>query len=598
MFRSGFFWKLYAILVVLILFLAGLVGVLVTSWIESDSLDEIQASLQARAVLLKEVAGSGLELEDPSSLQSHVESLGRELKTRITLIADDGHVAADSHEDPSGMDNHGNRPEVAAARSQGSGSSVRFSSTLSQEMMYFALPVVSGGKRVGFVRTALSLEEIESRLTGIRLLVLGIAGFAALIALVLGFFLARNLTRPLSEMTSVAGSIAAGDYSWRLGDPARKDEIGQLQLALQEMALSSKERIERIVSNRNELAAILGGMVEGVVAIDLEERVLHMNSIAGELLSAAPEGSLGRRIWEVTGVRDVGNILVDVLNQGTEIKRSLRIARRPRDEVIEMRSSPLLDGEGRISGAVVVLHNVTELQRLETVRQDFVANVSHELKTPIAAIRALVETLIDDSEMDPAVRERFLGKIRAQSFRLSSIVTDLLTLSRLESEGAAPRFIAVDLRKTVEACLKVFQPTGEEKGIQVESSLPDTPVWIQGDEEALGQMVNNLLDNALKYTGEGGEVSVRVNADDGWAFVEVRDTGIGIEPLELERIFERFYRVDKARSRELGGTGLGLSIVKHIVRTHKGEVQVESSPGKGSAFTIRLPLATIPVLQP
>jgi two-component system phosphate regulon sensor histidine kinase PhoR len=260
-----------------------------------------------------------------------------------------------------------------------------------------------------------------------------------------------------------------------------------------------------------------------------------------------------------------------------------------------MHSSPLLDGDGKVTGAIVVLHDVTELHRLENVRKDFVGNVSHELKTPITAVRALAETLMDDSEMDSAVRKRFLGKIREQSFRLSSIVTDLLTLSRLESEGGAIQFSELDLRETVRASVKALQSTGEGRGVQVESDLRDVPIQILGDEEALGQMVTNLLDNALKYTPEGGRVWVQLRAEGQWAIVEVHDTGIGIEPAEQERIFERFYRVDKARSRELGGTGLGLSIVKHIARTHKGDVTVESSLGAGSSFIIRLPLSPVAV---
>jgi two-component system phosphate regulon sensor histidine kinase PhoR len=256
-----------------------------------------------------------------------------------------------------------------------------------------------------------------------------------------------------------------------------------------------------------------------------------------------------------------------------------------------MRSSPLLDGDGSVTGSVVVLHDISELLRLETVRKDFVANVSHELKTPIAAIRALVETLLDDAETELSLRIRFLGKIRAQSFRLSSIVTDLLALSRLESGGGPGEFAILDLRDSVLGAVKAFQLAGEESGLQIESLIPDSPVRILGDEEALGQMMRNLLDNAVKYTPEGGEIWVQLREEDNMAVVEVRDTGIGIDAAEQERIFERFYRVDKARSRELGGTGLGLSIVKHIARTHKGEITVASSLKKGSSFVVCLPLA-------
>lgn len=595
MLRSGLFWKLYAILVALVILVAGLAGVLVSIRIQAESLAEIERSLQARAQLLEEIVASSLTAQGSDDIQARIQSLGDQLGTRLTVLGKDGRVLADSQEQPRNMSNHGSRPEVLAARSQGSGSSVRLSDTLGTEMMYFALPVFANGQLTGYVRTALSTASVDLRLEGLRYLVMGTAGLAAVVALIIGFFLTRSVIRPLSEMTAVAESIASGNYDWQLPDTSRKDEIGKFESALSQMALSSRNRMEKIIANRNELAAILGGMVEGVVAVDVEQSILHMNSVSGGMLGASPEESLGKKIWDVTKVKEVADVLTDVLKGGTEIKRKLRITGTPRDEVIEMHSSPLLDGDGKVTGAIVVLHDVTELHRLENVRKDFVGNVSHELKTPITAVRALAETLMDDSEMDSAVRKRFLGKIREQSFRLSSIVTDLLTLSRLESEGGAIQFSELDLRETVRASVKALQSTGEGRGVQVESDLRDAPIQILGDEEALGQMVTNLLDNALKYTPEGGRVWVQLRAEGQWAFVEVHDTGIGIEPAEQERIFERFYRVDKARSRELGGTGLGLSIVKHIARTHKGDVTVESSLGAGSSFIIRLPLSPVAV---
>jgi two-component system phosphate regulon sensor histidine kinase PhoR len=595
MLRSGLFWKLYAILVALVILVAGLAGVLVSIRIQAESLAEIERSLQARAQLLEEIVASSLTAQGSDDIQARIQSLGDQLGTRLTVLGKDGRVLADSQEQPRNMSNHGSRPEVLAARSQGSGSSVRLSDTLGTEMMYFALPVFANGQLTGYVRTALSTASVDLRLEGLRYLVMGTAGLAAVVALIIGFFLTRSVIRPLSEMTAVAESIASGNYDWQLPDTSRKDEIGKFESALSQMALSSRNRMEKIIANRNELAAILGGMVEGVVAVDVEQSILHMNSVSGGMLGASPEESLGKKIWDVTKVKEVADVLTDVLKGGTEIKRKLRITGTPRDEVIEMHSSPLLDGDGKVTGAIVVLHDVTELHRLENVRKDFVGNVSHELKTPITAVRALAETLMDDSEMDSAVRKRFLGKIREQSFRLSSIVTDLLTLSRLESEGGAIQFSELDLRETVRASVKALQSTGEGRGVQVESDLRDAPIQILGDEEALGQMVTNLLDNALKYTPEGGRVWVQLRAEGQWAIVEVHDTGIGIEPAEQERIFERFYRVDKARSRELGGTGLGLSIVKHIARTHKGDVTVESSLGAGSSFIIRLPLSPVAV---
>jgi two-component system phosphate regulon sensor histidine kinase PhoR len=264
---------------------------------------------------------------------------------------------------------------------------------------------------------------------------------------------------------------------------------------------------------------------------------------------------------------------------------------------IEMHAGPLTGGRGEVVGAVLVLNDVSELRRLEAIRRDFVANVSHELKTPLTAIRGLVETILDDPEMPVDVRQRFLERIEEQTQRLSTLVTDLLTLSRLESESSRREREVVDFRGVVDSSVRRLRGVAEGKGIHLETAFDGDALWVLGDEEQLRQMVDNLVDNAVKYTPEGGRVAVRLRAatEEGTGqtecLLEVDDTGIGIEPRHQERIFERFYRVDKARSRELGGTGLGLSIVKHIAKDTGGSVSLESRPGLGSTFRVRLPLA-------
>ena len=296
-------------------------------------------------------------------------------------------------------------------------------------------------------------------------------------------------------------------------------------------------------------------------------------------------------IWEVTRISQVCDILSRTLRSGRDVKDELRLATRSQDRVVEMLASPLLDGEGELVGAVVVLHDVSDLHRLQTVRRDFVANASHELKTPIAAIRALVETVIDDQSMRSSDQAHFLARIRNQSMRLSSLVADLLTLSRLESSPGGPELRPIDLRESFKGAVQALLPTGEDRGITVHTEVPNNPVQVLGDPEALGQLTTNLLDNAIKYTGRGGHVWVRLKTGNGQAVIEVQDTGMGIAPQDQSRVFERFYRVDKARSRELGGTGLGLSIVKHIAAIHQGRVFVESTPGIGSTFRASFPIA-------
>jgi two-component system phosphate regulon sensor histidine kinase PhoR len=278
------------------------------------------------------------------------------------------------------------------------------------------------------------------------------------------------------------------------------------------------------------------------------------------------------------------------MRNGSEQNREVRLPAERRDRVLLLQASPLRDAAGELSGAVLVLHDVTELRHLEEVRRDFVANVSHEVKTPLTAIRGMVETILEDPSMDEPTRNRFLERVRSQAGRLSALVTDLLTLSRVERREEAPEKGTLDLRGPVRESFEQQTSEGEDKGLSMEIETPDSPVPVFGDMEALRQAVDNLLSNAVRYTPSEGRIWVRLRTEGEFAVVEVQDTGIGIEPRHQERVFERFYRVDKARSRELGGTGLGLSIVKHITIAHEGSVSLESAPGQGSTFRIRLPL--------
>ena len=590
MIRSRFSWKLTAGLLLPILISAAIVGGLSVRSMEEDSREEVRRSLAAQAALLRTVAAAGLGQPCESVLKREVRSLGKEIGTRLTVIDAQGLVLADSREDPSSMGNLASRPEIMAVRSHGSGIATRFSHGLGVSVMHLALPIEDDGRLLGYARASRSLSEINQRLARLRTVVALGAALAILTAVVLGLVLARNFVKPVQAMTAVAEGMARGDYNRRL--PAtRTDELGDLARALNQTAKSSQNRMDTIITDRNKLLSLLKGMVEGVVAVDRDERVLQMNSAAGEILGASPETSVSKPIWEVTRVRQVCDTLSRTLKNRRDVKDELRLATRSQDQVVEMLASPLFDGEGELVGAVVVLHDVSDLHRLQTVRRDFVANASHELKTPIAAIRALVETVIDDQSMRSSDQAHFLGKIWNQSMRLSSLVTDLLTLSRLESSPGGPELRPIDLRESFSVAVHALLPTGEERGIAVHTEVPEDPVQVLGDPEALGQLTTNLLDNAIKYTNRGGRVWVRLKTENGQALIEVQDTGMGIAPQDQARVFERFYRVDKARSRELGGTGLGLSIVKHIAVIHRGQVFVESTPGIGSTFRASLPIA-------
>ncbi len=591
--RSRFFWKLYGSYVVLSVLTVATVGVLVGKRITADSLSTVENSLHVRAVLLRDVSVQSFEQAD--SLQSRVATLGTEADTRFTVISADGTVIADSDADPATMDNHGTRPEVLAARDHGSGTSTRFSRTVERRMMYHALAIREGDELVGYVRSALPLTAIEERLGDLQQVIVSAGVIVTLVAILVGLFVTRRVTSSLVSMTGVAEAIAGGMYSKRV-ETRSKDEIGKLSSAFNKMATELEQRIATITEDRGKLLAVLSGMVEGVVAVDRDLRVLHLNASAARVLDVDNGGSIGKPIGEVTNFDKVHETIGQAIKQAKEVTDEISLHVDARERIVELHAAPLRDGHPMPSGVVLVLHDLTELRRLETVRQDFVANVSHELKTPITAIRGLIETVMDDGEMPAQTRNRFLRKVQDQSMRLSLLVTDLLTLSRLESEDGVLHSETVELRGVVRGSVRTFQATAEEKRVSLSVDMPETPLKVSGDWDALELVVNNLLDNALKYTPSGGSINVRMRSESDEVFVEIEDSGIGISPDHHDRIFERFYRVDKARSRELGGTGLGLSIVKHVCKVHGGAVAVRSVPGSGATFTVRLPAASQPAV--
>ncbi|MGH9379009.1 MAG: ATP-binding protein [Thermoanaerobaculia bacterium] len=424
--------------------------------------------------------------------------------------------------------------------------------------------------------------QVAERLARARGAIYTGAGVSAAVALLLGLWVTRRVTRPIIAVTERAEALAAGKTGGAVWLD-RDDEIGRLTDAFNRMDAELSERLERLGRERAELAVILSSMVEGVVALDAEERIVHLNEAAIRLLKLPPATSRGERIWEVVRSQPVLTALRRVADADGALQ-SGRAGVELDQRFLELHTAPTEGG-----GAVLVVHDLTELKRLEAVRRDFVANVSHELKTPVTAIVGLVETLLADEAMPPETRRRFLERTAEQTRRLSDLVTDLLALSRLEGRPEQVAQEPVDLSSVAHAALSVHRPAAEARRLTLEEEVTDG-VTVTGDTEALRQAVDNLLSNAIRYTPEGGRVRLALLRDARRAVLAVQDTGIGIERQHLQRIFERFYRVESARSRELGGTGLGLSIVKHVARTHGGEVEVESTPGVGSTFRIWLPL--------
>lgn len=414
-----------------------------------------------------------------------------------------------------------------------------------------------------------------------------LAAVAGLTAAALGAcWSACRLRGPVARLTEAAQALARNSVNQPL-PISSSDELGVLTAAFNDMGQNLTDTVARMHWELEQLRAVFRSMAEGVVVIDGDQRILFLNEAGSRMLNVALDGSHGKRLWEVVRHRQLLEA-VELVFREDHYRCELDWT-GPEPKVFSLHGSRL-PGEP-LQGAVLVLHDITHVRRLERVRQDFVANVSHELKTPLAAIKATVETLLDGAIEDPEHNVRFLQRVHENAERLHFLVQDLLTLSRIESGEERIETAPLAVAPVIESCVSRQVDRAKAKQLRLLQEPPPEPILAVADEEALAQILDNLVDNAIKYTPSGGTITLRWYAHDGWAVIEVADTGVGIPEKDLGRIFERFYRVDKARSRELGGTGLGLSIVKHLVQALGGSVQASSQLGVGSTFTVRLPLA-------
>lgn len=564
-----------------------LVAFFVTRTVEELELHHSERDLGVRASLFR-AALTSVQPDGSPSLQEYCRQLGKETHTRITVIESDGRVVADSEESPEQMDNHATRPEVAVALKGGEGRSIRFSYTINARMMYLAIP--ADGMPAGrVIRVSIPLTDVEETNRAIyRQLLLLVAGVSVLAAL-LSWFISRRVTQPLTALKAGAARFARGEFDEALPVPD-SDEIANLAEALNEMARQCAYRIQAMEQQRNEQDAVFSSMMEGVLAIDSELRIISMNDAASKLLQVDPTTTKGRPILEAVRNTALRDFMRSALLSEIPVEAELAVGQRE-PLLLKVQGTMLHDGSGRAMGAVIVLNDVTRLRRLEEVRQDFVANVSHELKTPITSIKGFVETLLDDPAPSPENTRRFLQIIEKQANRLDAIIEDLLSLSRLEqSKGAISLKIErAPVLPILEAAVELCQHQADARSIRIQIECPpDLSAHV--NPPLLEQGLINLINNAVKYSDDRQSVYVHAYEENATLMIEVIDEGAGIHANEMDRIFERFYRVDKARSRDQGGTGLGLSIVKHIAQVHSGNVTVSSTPGEGSTFTLRLPL--------
>ena len=584
MLRSRFLWQVWGVLGLTLVISTGAFSFFVVDQVERDAYLRVEHSLRQQAEALAEGLSPLLDAGQAVS-PAAIARLTPGVAARITLLAEDGRVLADSRQDPLLMDNHLDRDEIRALQAAPVGIARRYSETLGQMMLYLAVPLRAASGRKGYLRLALTVTAIEEQMASLNARIRDAAIAVGLLFLVIGYGVAYRVTNPIAKITKKARHVAKGRYELRLPE-GRKDEIGQMAVVINELAAGARQQIDALTENRNRLAAVLAGLAEGVLAFDLERRLLHINDAAIAMLGSGAD--LDQRFLETDAPRDIRQLVETTVSERTSLSSTVQVAGR----TLECTSALMQDATGLEAGGILVLEDITERRHLEKVRSDFVANASHELKTPISAIRGLVETIIDDPAMAPEVSRRFTKRIKKQAIRLDRIVQDLMHLSRLDSEEASAKPLArVALGPLLREALEANLDDAGDAKLSLALDLQAESLAVEGDAEGLGQMLSNLVDNAIKYTEAGGKVQLRLQRAGSMAQIEVQDTGIGISKDEVQRIFERFYRVDRTRSQAKGGTGLGLSIVKHIVGAHKGSVWVDSQLGKGSTFYVRLPLA-------
>ena len=538
--------------------------------------DTTGTRLAGDAATVAELAREALARSDATGIDQLAKRIGAASGTRITIVARDGTVLGESDGDPRLMEDHANRPEVAAALEGRQGRAIRSSTTVGRDLLYVAVPVRSDGMIVGVARAALPLATLDALASSLAGAILAAALAGAVAAAIVAFLLERAITRPLVELTRRA-STATETARFAVGGP---EEVRRLGAALGSMAEAAREARRGVESERDRLATILAELSDAVLIVGADDHVRLANPAAERMLDARPLA--GRRVVEV--VRD------------HEIFEAIRQARQGRDahaqierdgprRLVRVVARPLQDGQLLLS-----LQDLTTLQRLETVRRDFVANVSHELRTPIATLAAIAETLDAGAIDDPAAARDFVRRMQAEIGGLGQLVEELLSLARIESGAEPLRLAAIAPARLVEDAARRMAALADRAGVRLEVAPAEDVADVLADAEKVGQVLSNLVHNAVKFTPPGGRVTLATQARDTAIAISVRDTGTGIDPAALPRVFERFYKSD--RSRATGGTGLGLAIAKHIVHAHGGDITAASDgPGRGATFTFTLPRA-------
>lgn len=569
------------------------VGVLITSTLNmyqmrQNYLQTVEEKLESNAQLVE----AFLEQQQGPGLDALVDDLGKRIGVRITIIDQAGKVIGDSEVDWTTLENHSTRPEIVEALTLGQGTAIRFSKSVSNDLFYFAkVNELSGETRV--IRLSVSLEGI-SHFNTVLFQQSAISMLVGLVtALIIGFRFSSQLVQPLKELIVASKRISEGAFGQKVY-LSSKDEVGELAATFNVMSEALKDNVQNFNDRHLKLQAILNSMINPVITLDNNRKVLFYNPEAEKVFGFGNKTIEGRTFIEVIRQNMLDEQIRDLIIDGNQVVTEIEIY-EPSYRILKVYSNPIELQSDAIQrfGVVMLFDDITEMRKLERMRKDFVANVSHELKTPLTSIRGFVETLEAGAVENPAVRDRFLHIIAFETDRLTSIVEDLLKLSDIENENSNIGTEIFDVRQPTQEVMEFLRDLATKHKVILNCILPEYKVFVQGKLIWFKQMLINLVDNGIKYNVENGFVALNFKVEGDVLKLTVRDSGQGIEEEHLDRLFERFYRVDKARSRSVGGTGLGLSIVKHIVIQFGGKISVTSIPKEGSTFIVELPVVRI-----
>jgi two-component system phosphate regulon sensor histidine kinase PhoR len=589
-------WRIAIPYVILILLtMLGLV-IYLSSATRQSYLDHLKAQLTIAARLISDATSSDLQNSpDPKVIDPLAKHYARLLGIRVTIISPDGTVLGESDENRAQMDNHLTRPEVAQALAQGVGSSIRLSNTLGYSMLYLAVttngqPTNSTNQPIaGFVRVAEPLQQVEANIAQLQHAILGALALAAILAVLLATVIARRITRPLCELTEAVEQMSAGALKGQRPAvsliPHSSDEVGKLTNEFNAMAMRLQTQINALEAEQSKLAAVLQVMTDGVLIVDDQGKVQLLNSATENIFEISQGHALGRSVAETLRHHQIYELWQRCQESGQTQSAILEIGEKRLS--LQVAAIPL--GQALPGGTLLLFQNLTRMRQLETVRRDFISNISHELRTPLASLKALTETLQDSALDDPPAARHFLQRIEIEVDAMSLMVAELLELSRIES-GRVPLLLKPTRPLDIlTPAVDRLQLQAERAGLSLTLDCPDSLPLVLADQTRLEQVTVNLLHNAIKFTPEGGQITVRGEQQNDRIVFSVSDTGVGIPVDELPRIFERFYKADRARSS--GGTGLGLSISRHLVEAHGGKIWAESISGQGSTFYFDIPLA-------